>query len=367
MDHHFYPLTIKAITPEATDAYSVCFEVPESLKETFQYKQGQHLTLRFQLKGEEVRRAYSMSSSPLEKDLTITIKRVKNGLVSNYIIDQLKPGAQVDVMPPQGRFFTPLRHEQQKTYYLFGAGSGITPLISIIKTALEAEPMSTFYLLFGNRNEGSIIFREQLAQLALRYEGQLYVDHILSQPEKQKASGLGGLFKKAVTAWDGKTGRIDAHQVQMFLDENHSRNKEKEYFICGPGNMIDSVQQALETIGIDKKHIHSEHFLSSLPHPSDNALQKGASANIKVELDGQVIQATVQGNKTILETLIALKYDPPYSCTSGSCSTCMARVTKGKVKMDVCYALDPDEVEQGYILTCQSHPITEEVELTYMV
>lgn len=363
MDHSFYELKVKLIRPETADAVTVVFEVPDNLTDTFQYTQGQYLTLRFQFNGKEERRAYSMCSSPLDNDLAVTVKRLKGGLVSNFIHDQLKAGQTVEVMPPEGRFFTPLKEDNKKTYYIFGAGSGITPLMSIMKTILEKEPMSKICLLYGNRNEDTIIFKESLEALEKRYRDQLIVEHILSQPKREKSGGVLSFLSKGTVLWNGKVGRINAAAVKEFLGQHPARTSDVEYFICGPGSMIEAVEKALKDLSVDKEHVHTERFTSNVDE-KDRA--KGAAgAKIIVHLNGSTIETEVPQGKTILDVLLDMRFDPPYSCHSGACSTCMAKIISGSVKMDACYALDDDEIAEGYILTCQSHPTSDVVELTY--
>jgi len=365
MSNSFHTLSVSNVKQETSDTVSISFEIPESLKSAFKYKQGQYLTLKFELNGKDERRAYSMSSSPLEEHITVTVKRLAGGLVSNHINDNIKAGSQIEVMPPEGRFFTPLDPTHRKTYFMFAAGSGITPIMSIIKTVLEKEAQSSVALLYGNRNEDSVIFKSELEEMAQKYKGQFTYSPMLSQPIKEKKGGLSGMFKKAKINWPGKTGRIDKSAVSKFIDECESiYSKNAECFICGPGQMIDTVEQSLLGAGIDKRNIHTERFTTASDVPKVVPVNS-AGSTVKVTLSGAEHTIQVEKGKTILQAMIDLKMEPPYSCTSGACSTCMAKMTLGKVEMEVCYALDDSEVADGYILTCQAIPTTSEIEINF--
>jgi len=364
----FHSLKVNKITPETADTVTLEFQIPADLQEMFAYKQGQHITVRREMGGHEVRRSYSMSSSPLEPRFAVTVKKVEGGQMSTFLHDSVKQGDTLEIAPPDGRFFIPVNPEKRRTYYIFGAGSGITPLLSILKTILEGEPMSAIFLLYGSRNEESIIFREELERLSERYTGQLFVEHILSQPKKEAAGSFLGIFKKYTSNWAGKTGRINARAVTGYLDENlaHGPEEDCHYFICGPGNMADTVKIALLERGIPAKQIHTEHFVNPTHTPGEFSMAPGETgARLIVHLNGKRIETTIPHGATILDVMVREKHDAPYSCTAGACSTCMAKVLQGKVKMDACYALDDEEVKAGYCLTCQSHAETELVEISY--
>ena len=364
----FHTLSVGKVIKETEDSTSVYFDVPDDLKEAYEYKAGQYLTLKFDLNGKEYRRAYSICTSPLEENMAVTAKRVQNGVISNHINDIAKEGLEIEVMQPDGKFTVVLDPEVQQDYYMFAGGSGITPLMALIKTIIEKEPMSVCHLLYGNRDENSIIFNEELNNLIKNYEGQLTVRHILSEPAQQKTSGLTSIFKKPKISWLGWTGFIDEGKIKKFFDENPKRGNSQKYLICGPSPMMDMVMNSLNSIGVDKKDILIEYFSS----PDDPAATKvadttsaGGDFNIKVKLSGKEIDVTVPSDKTILEAVIDAGYDPPYSCTSGACSTCVAKTKSGTIKMDACYALDDDEVEEGYILTCQAHPTSADVSIVF--
>jgi ring-1,2-phenylacetyl-CoA epoxidase subunit PaaE len=360
---NFHSLKIHQIVSETTDSKTFYFNIPSNLKEEFNHLPGQYLTIKSVVGDKEIRRAYSICTKPGEEKIGCTVKKVAGGKMSCYLNDTIKEGEALEVMTPEGHFVVKTDHMNAKDHYFIAAGSGITPVMSMLKTILEEEPKSTCYLLYGNRDEGNIIFKEQLDTMAIKYADQLHVEYLLSQPKVKKTGGIGGLFGKKTSDWKGKKGRIDSSSCREFLRDYVAKNKDSQYYICGPGDMILNIDAFLMGEGINKKSIHKEYFTAA--GSGEKATGSQEVGKVNVTLKGKNFDIVVPKDKTILDVLVDLKMDPPYSCTSGACSTCIAKVTEGEVVMDQCFALEDDEIEAGFVLTCQSHPKTTNVILTY--
>lgn len=365
MSNTFNPLKVSQIIQDTSQSKVIYFDIASELKPNFLYKSGQYITLKTNLQGQEYRRAYSLCSAPYEGSFAIAVKKVQGGTVSSYIHDSLNVGDTLEVMKPEGKFVVEAESNTQRDHYFFAAGSGITPVLSMIKTILEEEPQSRVCLLYGNRNEQCIMFKDLLDEWSEKYEGQFFLQHTLSQPIQKKKKGLGSLFKKPIIEWTGPIGRINADKLAKFMESNPVQNKIQQYYICGPGRMIEEVKSYFEKQDIDPKLLKTEYFTNPEETVKTAPVAGSGTCKVKVHLEGEIIEIEMTGEKTILETLVDQKYDPPYSCTSGACSTCVAKTLNGKAKMDVCYALDDDEVEDGYILTCQARPESEFLEIRY--
>jgi len=351
----FHPLRIKDVVRETKDAVSISFDVSDELKDAYRFTQGQHLTLKEKLEGEEVRRSYSICSAVGEPELRIAVKKIAGGKYSNYANENFRPGKVIDVMEPQGRFFTPLSAENAKHYLAIAAGSGITPILSIIKTILKTEPSSRVTLVYGNRSVSGIIFLEALEDLKNIYPDRFSLMHILSR-EHQDVE----LFN----------GRINAEKCNDLFDSVIDVKTVDEAFICGPEQMIHDAEAALEAHGLDKPHIHFELFITEAAKNAGSTPQvieeAGPKRKVGVILNGRRTEVEVaEEGKSILDTALDVGLDLPYACKGGVCSTCRAKVISGNVRMDVNYALEEDEVTEGFVLTCQSHPLTDDVVVDY--
>lgn len=355
-----YVLTVHDIQQLSQDAVSISLNITEDIKEQFNYISGQYITIEADINGESVRRAYSICSANFETHIRVGVKRVEGGKMSNYLVNTLKAGDKINVLAPEGRFILKPDADKSRDHYFFAAGSGITPILSMIKSVLEDEPKSTCYLLYGNRDESSIMFQDELTELQSKYKDQLYVMHSLSQATSKK--GISGLFGSKSSSWSGWKGRLDAEKVSKFMSDYPGENMGKEHFICGPGNMIESINEALIARGVDKKSIYKE-FFSSPDDKKSGTISAANSNNLKdlqVKLNGEEFSLKIAADMTIVDALVELGKDVPYSCSSGACSTCMAMLTKGKVEMESSFALDEDEIEEGYILACQACLVSDE-------
>lgn len=354
MSFQFHRLKVRDLRRETADTVSISFELPENEREAFRFKQGQHLTLKTEIGGEEVRRSYSICTAAHEQDLRVAVKKVEGGVFSTWATEHLKVGDWLDVMAPQGHFFTELSPENEKTYVAFAAGSGITPIMSILRTTLVQEPKSRFILFYGNRSFDTIIFREQLDELKNLYPERLSVHHVLSR------ESLGNdLFK----------GRIDGVKCRRFGQFFFDPSEVDAYFLCGPEEMVFEVKEVLAELGADAKRVHFELFTTSGAKNKTAASSTGKEvfeASITVIQDGAQFDFNLPSDgSTLLDAAMRAGADLPFSCKGGVCSTCKAKILEGKVEMTVNYGLEPDEVEAGYVLTCQSHPTTQRVVVSF--
>jgi ring-1,2-phenylacetyl-CoA epoxidase subunit PaaE len=360
-DTNFYALKIANIQPETDNAICVSFEIPENLKETFKFKAGQFLTLQAIIDGESVRRSYSICSGVSDTHLQVGIKRVRDGVFSNYANDNFKAGVSVEVMPPQGSFTPKLSADNAKHYMCLAVGSGITPILSIIKTILDTEEKSTVTLIYGNKRTNSMMFKEELSFGKNRYLTRLKWINIMSE-EDQGSDVLKGKINNAIGTQLQKKHLIDLSTVN-------------DAFICGPESMISEVSRGFRAEGLDAAQIHYELFANSSAD-SEMILKKAKqrvdtygenkTSKVTVVADGRSIDfdlATVGEN--ILDAGMKNGMELPYSCKAGVCSTCKAKLIKGKVDMDVSHGLEEHEVNDGFILTCQAHPLTDDVIVSF--
>jgi len=355
MSVHFHKLVVREIVPETAEANSIRFEIPPALRDAFAFKAGQHLTLRATIKGEEVRRNYSLCTAPAESDWMVTVKRIGGGLFSNWVGDALKAGDTVEVMVPHGSFTTEFSAANKRHLVGIAGGSGITPVMSLIKTLLREEPHSRFTLLYGNRDSSSVIFLEALAGLKDKHLGRLEIYHFLDA-EEQDIELFNGMLSRERLEEAISALVPDAAQVEG-------------WFICGPGPMMDAAEGALLDRNVPKERIHIERFTADRP-PQAVAQEM---AQLQTQAEGVTVAVTLDGRTrrvpftagNILDSARAAGMPAPFACKAGVCATCRAKVTKGKVEMAVHYGLTDEEVAEGYVLTCQSVPLGGGVAVDY--
>lgn len=351
MSLHFHSLVVKSLQRETAEAVSIEFDVPTSLQKEFSFTQGQNIAIRTTLQGKEVRRNYSICSSPLENRLCVAVKKIEGGLFSTYANEVLKKGDVLEVMPPTGKFFTPLHPTQKKQYLALAAGSGITPVLSLIKTTLATEPESHFTLVYGNRTRHSILFFEELENLKNRYLQRLNLIYILSREKTESVLHV---------------GRIDAEKLTA-LSPLIPYTEMDEIFLCGPREMIETARDFLVTKGLDKKRIHLELFHAGTAGTTtatrNTTGNTSVKSNIQLRIDGReiLVKIPLQDTQTILDAALQQGADLPFACKGGMCCTCKAKLIEGEVSMDVHWGLEEEELAQGFILTCQSHPKTERI------
>jgi ring-1,2-phenylacetyl-CoA epoxidase subunit PaaE len=348
----YFDLKVKNIVNETRDAISIVFEQPAERK--IDYKSGQFLTLIIPVQGKEVRRAYSLCSSPfVDQDLAVTVKRVENGLMSNWLADNLKPGITMKVMEPMGQFTTEFEKGRKRHLILFAGGSGITPMMSIIKSILTQEPESIVSLIYCNRDIDSIIFKDSLEKMQTQDEGRLHVIHVLDE---------------APMNWQGYSGLLNHDMLTKLFERIPDWGIDKStYLMCGPEGMMKNVESLLSQRNIPQAKIFKESFVQGTIAKDQKKEERAAESGelktreVTIRYDGQEYKVMVPPNKAILETALDQGIDLPYSCQSGLCTACRGKALSGKVKLDEEEGLSQSERAEGYVLTCVGHPLTDDV------
>ncbi|BEP63189.1 phenylacetate-CoA oxygenase/reductase subunit PaaK [Variovorax sp. V213] len=357
----FHPLRVKAVEPDTPEAVVVSFEVPPELREVFGFTQGQYLTLRRDIDGQDLRRSYSICAGLDDGELRVGVRKVRDGVFSNWINAHLRPGDTVQVMAPQGRFFVPIEPAAARHHVGIAGGSGITPILSIMKTVLAREPRSRFTLIYGNRQLQSTMFKEEIEDLKNRYMTRLELQHVFSDEHTDSPLGFGVMNRE---------------KIGEFLNTLVPAASIDHVYICGPFQMNDEAEAALLAAGVPEERIHIERFGVALPSA---ALTGEVGAVVHEALPGDAKQARItivrdglqreitftEGQPSILDAASAAGLEVPFSCTSGVCGTCRAKLVEGEVRMERNFALDKNEVAAGFVLTCQAHPLTERVILSF--
>ena len=344
----FYKLPIKEVKHETASAVSISFAIPEALKSNYVFQAGQYITLKLTLDNQEIRRAYSICSAPNSDEFRIAVKAVKNGVFSVFANTSLKAGDLLEVGLPEGKFSFEPSSDNQKNYAGFAAGSGITPILSIIKSVLQNEPNSTFVLQYGNKSATETIFYEELKQLQQEYVGRLFVHYVFSQNKSD-----GALF-----------GRIDKSTVNYILNTKHHEMEFSKFYLCGPEAMINTVTATLKEHNIKEKDIKFELFSTTSTENTAATAHEGHT-KVSVLVDGDFTTFEMSQKQTILEAALKQGIDAPYSCQGGICSSCLARITLGTAEMKKNAILTDSDLAEGLILTCQAHPTSSEISIDY--
>jgi len=354
MTPKFHSLKINDVRKETEDTVSIAFDIPSDLQEDYAFVSGQYLTLKTNIDGEEVRRSYSLCSAPHENEWRVAIKQVPAGKFSTYANSSLEKGMNLDVMTPTGNFVLETNPENKKSYVLFAAGSGITPVLSIAKSALNNEPNSDVTLFYGNKGFASVIFREELEALKNQYMDRLRIVHIFSR------EALGNKIQK---------GRIDGKKAEQLYDAFLSDTNVDAVYLCGPESMILEAKDSMLAKGVDASKIHFELFTSPTENkePVEQVNEKPQiDSNVTIIVDGDRYDLNLDSTgQNILDAATEAGADLPFACKGGVCCTCKGKILEGTASMDVNYSLEPDEVEAGFILTCQSHPTSDKLVISF--
>lgn len=354
----FHTLRVRNVEPDTSEAVIVTFDVPPELREVFGFTQGQYLTLRKEIDGQDLRRSYSICAGVDDGELRVGVRKVQGGVFSNWINERLKPGDTIQVMAPQGRFFVPIEPEARRHHVGIAGGSGITPILSIMKTVLRREPLSRFTLIYGNRKLQSTMFKEELEDLKNRYMSRLVLHHVFSDEPTDAPLNM---------------GLMNSAKIGEFLASVVPASGIDHVYVCGPYQMNDEAEAALLAAGVPEERIHIERF--GVPpqavQPVDAVMHEalpGDAERAKVVIIRDGLRREVEFRReqpSILDCASAAGLEVPFSCTSGVCGTCRAKLVEGKVRMERNFALDKQEVAAGFVLTCQAHPLTERVVLSF--
>ncbi|GAB4001877.1 hypothetical protein GCM10028807_59120 [Spirosoma daeguense] len=343
-----YFLKVKDVVRETADAVTISFWHP--INEEVRYQPGQFLTFLLTIDGQKIRRSYSMASSPhVDVSLSVSVKRVPGGLASNYLCDRIKSGDILETLEPMGTFVPKLEPQGHRTLVLIGAGSGITPLFSMAKSALHVEPNSRVWLIYGNRNQSSIIYKAHLDAMEQAYgRSRFQVTHVLSQPS---------------AGWSGAEGRLNQHSLAKLLEQLPAAERQNaSFYMCGPDGMMAEARSALSLMGVSTERVHKESFAHA-PVAAGDVVEEPMTASdsgtpeVTVIYEGSEYKFAVAPHQTILEAALDLDIDLPYSCQAGMCTACLGRCTSGKVKLDEEDGLSESELKAGYVLTCVAHPV----------